>query len=272
MGNNVKKRFTVSLDIETKDLEKQVKGTVSNLKTLLTDLGSASDKMGYFKELVGYIGQIDSALVSLRSNNKGAFDHMFDGLDANLKQEFEQIFGVAKDQLVVLDQLKDKLTALKSSGSTTGADLKPLEQEVKDLYESLGMLDKLDMSGKGKIETRIKKLEAALEGFATVFGDVNAKISKGLNFGSTAGGKGNVVPDIAKDLDDQLKKMKNAVKKSVNDFYKELTKLSGPNSDVLYEIEESLQRALGMDNKEYHDIGAIFSKLEDGTIEADNSP
>ena len=73
MGKDVKRRFTVSLDIETKDIEKQIKATASNVKTILADLGKASDKMGYFKELVDYIGQIDTALTSLQKNNKNLF-------------------------------------------------------------------------------------------------------------------------------------------------------------------------------------------------------
>lgn len=251
MGNNVKKRFTVSLDIETKDLEKQVKGTVSNLKTILADLGSASDKMGYFKELVEYIGQIDSALVAMRSKNKDAFSHMFDGLDAGLKQEFEKIFGVAKDQLGVLDQLKDKLAVLKSSGSASGADLKPLEQEVISLYESIGMLDKLDMSGKGKIESRIKKLEEALEGFAIVFENVNAKIGKGLNFGGLGSRKGNVDGRFGKLSEevqaeiDELKKQQQELQEiidAINNPKKVNVKLS-KNSTEQVEQLKSLKQA-----------------------------
>ena len=270
MGNNVKKRFTVSLDIETKDLEKQVKGTVGNIKTILADIGSAADKMSYFKELVDYIGEIDSALVALRTKNKSAFDHMFDGLDENLKREFEKIFGVAKDQLGVLDQLKGKLAALKSSGTTTGADLKPLEQDVKDLYESLGMLDKLDLSGKGKVETRIKKLEAALEGFATVFGDVNAKISKGFGFGSGGNGAPDLVKDVNKQVD-YLKQAKKTITKAVNDFYKELTKISGSDFNVLESIKMSLQKDLRLKDEEFFNLTDIFYELEDGDIEADEA-
>ena len=77
MGKDVKKRFTVSLDIDTKDIEKQVKATVGNLKTILADLGKASDKMWYFKELVDYstineLGSIQSSRLkgALRSCTK----------------------------------------------------------------------------------------------------------------------------------------------------------------------------------------------------------
>ena len=133
------------------------------------------------------------------------------------------------------------------------------------------MLDKLDISGKGKIETRIKKLEAALENFAVVFGDVNAKISQGLNFGPVSGGKGDAIPDATKDLEEQLKKMKKDVKKAVDDFWKELTKIKGPDSNVLNSIKHSLQKELGFDDKDFFNLNDIFFELEDGDIEAEEA-
>ena len=59
MAGNIKRRFTVSLDIDTKDAEKQIKSTVGNLKTILDNIGTASDKMGVFKELADYLSQIE---------------------------------------------------------------------------------------------------------------------------------------------------------------------------------------------------------------------
>lgn len=198
MGKDFKRRFTVSLDIGTKDAEKQIKSTVGNLKTILADLGSASDKMTYFKELADYLSQVDTQLDSLRQKyGEGIFNQMFGGLDENLRKQMEATFGVAREQLLQLEQLKEKVAAAKNNGITTGADLKPLEQEVRSLYESIGMLDKLDLSGKGKVETRIKKLEAALNGFAVVWDGVNDRVKQGFNFGQQNSSDG---------FDDKVKK------------------------------------------------------------------
>ena len=195
MGKDFKRRFTVSLDIDTKDAEKQIKSTVGNLKTILADLGSASDKMAYFKELADYLSQVDTQLDSLRQKyGEGIFNQMFGGLDENLRKQMEATFGVAREQLLQLEQLKEKVATVKNSGTATGADLKPLEQEVRSLYESVGMLDKLDLSGKGKVETRIKKLEAALNGFAAVWDGLNNKVKNGFNFGNN--GAENIISKL----------------------------------------------------------------------------
>ena len=217
MGKDVKRRFTVSLDIDTKDAEKQIKSTVGNLKTILAELGSASDKMTYFKELADYLSQIDAQLDAFKQKyGEGIFNQMFGGLDESLRKEFEGVFGVAKEQLTALEQLKEKVAAVKSNGTATGADLKPLEQEVKSLYESIGMLDKLDLSGKGKVETRIKKLEAALNGFAVVWDGVNDKIKQGFNFGETGGGFGQN-NDNVDNIVNKLQSVKSIVE-SINNF------------------------------------------------------
>ena len=210
MGNNVKKRFTVSLDIETKDLEKQVKSTVGNLKTILADLGSASDKMGYFKELVDYIGQVDSALTTLKNKNKDAFDHMFDGLDASLKQQLESVFGTSNADFHILDVLREKLSALTAKSSIK--ELRNFAHDINSFYESIGAsspFTDIDKQFSGKANANhIKLLTDSLNNFATVWDGVNKKIQGGFGLGGSGGGTGGAGSgsgDVAK-LSEEVQK------------------------------------------------------------------
>ena len=269
MGKDIKRRFTVSLDIDTKDAEKQIKATVGNLKTILSEMGTASDKMTYFKDLAGYLSQIDAAMDAFKKKHgQGLFDKTFGGLDSNLRKELENVFGVAKEQLTTLDQLKSKVAAAKHSGTTTGADLKPLEQEVRSLYEAAGMLDKLNLSGKGKVETRIKKLEAALEGFAVVFNGVNNKISQGFGFG----GKGfedlgdGIVKDIkssTQDIEKSFEDLKKLIKKKVSEVFD--AQVNGADLKKLDSIKKSLYDALSLSPNDdaFYSIEDIFDELSD---------
>ena len=214
MAKDVKRRFTISLDIETKDVEKQVKATVGNLKTILSDLGSASDKMPYFKELADYLSQIDSELDRFKKKHgDGMFAKVFGGLDSSLRQEMENIFGVTGDQLTKLDVLRTKLSELRLSGKVTAESLKPIEDEVKELYASIGKLDEAKISGRGALETRISKIYQALENFSIVFEDVRDKVSQGFGFG--VGGD---------ELQQQIKGLEKSIKK-YNELIEDIEKL-----------------------------------------------
>lgn len=275
MGKDIKRKFTVSLDIDTKDAEKQIKSTVGNLKDILANMGTASDKMNYFKELADYLSQVDAELDNFKKKHgEDLFAKTFGSLDGSLKKELESVFGVAQEQLVILDRLRSKIASVKTSDVTSTADLKPLEQEVKSLYESVGMLDKLDISGKGKIETRIKKLEAALDGFVVVFNNVNQKISEGFKLGGEDDITG--ISTAVQDMTDGIKKeigeldnLKQIAKKKVTDFYDEL--VGDANHRKLNSIKKSLQEALSFDDKEFFEFTDIFNDLEDGIIEEDEA-
>lgn len=250
MGKNVNRRFTVDLDISTENIEKKVKGTVGNLKTILADLGKASDKMGFFKELTDYLAQVDMQIAMFKQKHgDGLFNQIFGGLDENLRKETEKIFGVAKEQLTQLEQLKEKVAAAKTSGASSD-DLKAIEQEVRAVYEAAGMLDKLDLSGKGKVETRIQKIEDALSSFAQVWKDTNNKISKGFNFSETDATSDidNQIDKINKQLEklDEIKKEIRAVNKEFHKFTKE-TKFDGsvePTIDAVKELIAAYNAAI----------------------------
>lgn len=219
MGKNLNRRFTISLDIDSKSVEKQVKSTVGNLKNILADLGNASDKMNYFKELIDYMQQVDSAVDAWRKNN--AFGNMFDGLDENLRKEMETVFGVAKEELTKLSTLKDKVLHAKTGNATTD-ELRAIEKEIKELYGLMGKQEDAKITGRGTFETRISRMEDALNNFASVWNDVNNKISKGFGFGGgsfdsnfgggSGGGKGDPVTSSVQGIIDKLNRQNEELK------------------------------------------------------------
>ena len=267
MGKDVKKRFTVSLDIETKDVEKQVKATVGNLKTILADLGKASDKMGYFKELVDYIGQIDTALTALRAKNKDAFDHMFDGLDADLKKVMESIFDTSGKSMSALDNLRNRL----NDASKNGAGVKELRQlatEINNLFASLGRAEPIDIdaqfSGRGKAEDRIKILTDALDNFATVWDSVNNKVKSGFGFGG-AGGIVEFSEEVQKEIDaleDKIKSIQDLMAELQNVF--KMTKAFNDGKDVPLGFEATEEAARNLLEQFKSLSAARQTFLEDG--------
>lgn len=257
MAKDVNKKFTINLDISTEDAEKQVKVAAGNIKKMLADMGNAADKMTMLKDVVGYVAQIDQALAALQAKG-GSFSHMFDGMDADLKKVLESIFGVTGESMTALEQLKAKVAAAKNDGTLTGDTLKGLEKEVKGLYGALNMLDKAGISGKGKDETRIAKLESALENFAVVFDGVKKKIKDGLGFGGT--GEGDEILPYLKDqnnkIQQEIKTLEDAAKKYKNILSifngEELTQDTNIKSSVA-ELEELRKTYLNL-VKEANDL------------------
>ena len=196
---NKKIQATATLFLNTADAKKDAEKFVNDIKQKLKSIETAADKVDVFKDLVGYISQVDKALSALKSNNKDVFNSMFNGIDSNLLKEIEGIFGTTKEQLVQLDQLRTKILNAKNNGATTD-ELKALEQQIKDLYYAAGKMDDLKLSGRGALETRIGKMESALDNFATVWDEVNEKVKQG--FGGGSGGSGGEYAKIQKNIKD----------------------------------------------------------------------
>lgn len=267
MGKDVKRRFTVSLDIETKDIEKQIKATASNVKTILADLGKASDKMGYFKELVDYIGQIDTALTSLQKNNKASFDHMFDGLDENLKKVMESIFHTSSEATSALDMLRSKINEASANGAGV-KDLRAIAEEINSLFTSVGKLPPIDLdshfTGRGDATKRIAMLRGSLDAFAETWSDVNNKIKQGFSFGGT-GGLGGFSEEIQRQIDElnrQIKDLENA-KAKFDEIAKTVKTVQSKGDKIIpdsYKADltiESIQKLIG-------EFDSLKTQLESG--------
>lgn len=183
MAKDVKRRFTVTLDVDTKSMEKQIKGTVDNLKTILADMSNSSNNMGYFKEVIDYIGQIDRALLDLKSKHGDAFGKMFGTLDEDLRGQLEKLFRIPSYSLGGLDSIKSSLSSLDASASTK--EFQDLADELNTLYLLAGKsksidIDKQILGSDG--EARIKAITDALDNFATVWDEVVGRVRQGFAF------------------------------------------------------------------------------------------
>lgn len=214
MGKDIKKRFTVSLNIDTKDAEKQIKATVGNIKTILTDMGNASDKMGYFKELVDYIQQVDSELTAFKKKNSDAFDNMFNGLDENLKQVMANIFNTTGESMSALDELRNKINVAGKNGAGV-KELRNMAEEINSLFAGLGKIEPIDIdenfTGRGNLENRIKILTDSLDDFATVWSNVNNKIKNGFTIGGSAAGE--IIPSGSDDVQKKISALESNIEK-----------------------------------------------------------
>lgn len=282
MGKDIKKRFTVSLDIETKDVEKQVKATVGNLKTILADLGKASDKMGYFKELVDYIGQIDTALTTLKTKNKDAFDHMFDGLDENLRKQLEGLFGTSGTVLSQLDVLREKLEALTPKSGIK--ELRSFAKEINTLFDNIGTdspFEDIDKQFAGRANaSHIQLLTDALDNFATVWDGVSQKISGGFGAGGAGSGNSSVISGLSQEMQEEIDKLKKQ-KQEIQELLDIIdnpdntdAKLSTKNNEQLKQLKdikdaylaakeakEQLEKSNMTNTQEYSKVVAQYVKV-----------
>ena len=247
MGKDMKRRFVVSLDISTKDAEKQIRSTVGNLKTILADMGKASGKMGYFKELVDYLYQIDAEIdIFKQKHGEDLFNKVFGELDASLRTEMERLFGTAKTQMDQLEQIRARMVNVQAMGDTdeARAEMKALEQDVRDLFAALGKADEVKLSGRGKIETRLANMEDALNRFAVVWDGVVGRIESGFSFGGVDSGTGSDVTDAVNGITKEVQEAIDRLKKQKEE-YEEIVKTFSSGGRVDVSLPETTKEQIG---------------------------
>ena len=111
-NRDVNRKYTVQLDINTKDAEAQIKSLSTNYKKILSDFSGAASKMNVFKELVDYITQVDTALNRLKNENPVNFKNLFGSLDANLTKSLEGIFDLSNASMNVINELNEKINCI----------------------------------------------------------------------------------------------------------------------------------------------------------------
>lgn len=204
---NKKLQATAQLFLDTKDAQKDAKQFVSDIKQKLSELESAVDKMTVFKDVVSYISQVDKALSALRSKNKDAFNHMFDGLDANLRTQLEGLFG-STGQLTQLDILREKLKTITPKSGIS--EIRKFAEEINVLFTSFGSAAPFDIEkqfGGKTTAAHIELLTDAISNFALVWNVVNSNISKG--FGSGSGNGGWQPPKVASEIQEMIDFLEN---------------------------------------------------------------
>jgi hypothetical protein len=213
---------TAELFLNTKNAKKDAQIFVDDLKQKIADIESAADKMTVFKDMVEYIAQVDKSLAALRERNKDAFNNMFSGLDASLKEQLEKVFGVDSTKLGQLNVLRETLSNL--TPKSTIKEIREFAKSLNEIYESVGLnapfadieneFKEFNKEAKSK---HIEALSSQLANFATVWKNVGTQISKGFG----VGGKGfSGLNQEVQDEIDKLKKQEEEIKeiiKAIND-------------------------------------------------------
>ncbi len=247
-------KAVAELFLDTRDAESDAKQFVQDVKEQLKDLENAVDKVTVFKDFVGYIAQIDKNLSELKAKNADTFKHMFDGLDGNMRQMLESLFGVSGDQLGQVDVLRNKLATL--TPKSTVKDIKAFAGEINQLFRVMGKESPIalqDITASTKADT-IKQMTQALENFATVWQDVNKKVAGGFTFGGTGGGSGSdggspISAEVQAEIDkittqiDELKRAKEELQKvaKLQSTIKSKGSSAIPDSIEAYTTTEAVQ-------------------------------
>ncbi len=188
---NSKFKATAELFLDTSNAKNDAKKFVTDLKQQLNSIETAADKMNVFKELVGYIGQVDNALTALRTKNGDAFKHMFDGVDENFRKQFEDLFELSGDNLQRLDVLREKLATLTPKSGI--AEIRKFATELNKLFTSIGADAPLNIDEfKNKAtQGQIDNITSALGNFEGKWVEMISRLKDGFSLGP--GGVGEAV-------------------------------------------------------------------------------
>ncbi|MBQ8570281.1 MAG: phage tail tape measure protein [Kiritimatiellae bacterium] len=206
MAKDIKKKFTITLDIGTGDAEKQLKSTAENIKQTLKSLSDGSNSLQHFNELSDMLVQIDAQMANLKATYGDGFEGLFNKISASVKNDFQSIFDFAHKKLAEfnadiqadkthLDSLNAMMTEYKKASKVgeqafnldkiTG--FKGTKKEVQELYAVFDQLaeakKKFESSGDFTSEAYIKNYIQLMK---TAAGLINAdKLSEneGKDFG-----------------------------------------------------------------------------------------
>ena len=199
-------RATAKLFLDTKSAQSDAAKFVEDIRSKLTSIETAADKMTVFKDVVSYIGQIDRALSMLQKNNPSAFQTMFSGLDQGLRQQLESVFGTSNSQLNQIDVLREKLNTLTPQSGI--AALREFAIEINNLFLSLGAQAPFEnvekMFANKATEDHIRLLTDAVSNFATVWSDTGAKVQQGF----ALGGAGSGVPKLSEEIQMEIERLR----------------------------------------------------------------
>ena len=220
---NTKIKATAQLFLDTSNAKNDAKKFVTDLKQQLNSIETAADKMNVFKELVGYIGQVDNALTALRTKNGDAFKHMFDGMDENFRKQFEDLFGLSGDNLQRLDVLREKLATLTPKSGI--AEIRKFATELNKLFTSIGADAPLNIDEfKNKAtQGQIDSIISALGNFETKWAEIVSRLKYGLGVGSSGVGGG---------VSDGIKKSAEDIKTEINNYEAQIQRLKNLKSDI----------------------------------------
>lgn len=258
-NRDVNRKYTVQLDINTKDAEAQIKSLSNNYKKILSDFSGAASKMNVFKELVDYITQVDTALNRLKNENPVNFKNLFGSLDANLTKSLEGIFDLSNASMNVINELNEKIDRAQKNGSKV-ADLREIATDINSLFTSMGKPEPIDIDslfkGKAKPEQRIEVLKTSINSLMDVFANANAQLGQGLNLGSV---KPQDTATLVENQIKNLKKQKDDLNKTVGEIESTLNRLKDLKSVEGYDDGKKItMEDFEKSQKSYKNISKTF--------------
>lgn len=213
MADAVQKIFRFKFDFNKKDIKKQLKEISGDVAALISDIGSASDKVVIFKDMIGYLDKIDSAIAAFKSRNKNAFEEIFSGFDGDALKYVEKLFGVDGGKIALFHELQKQVEA----ASKSGAKLDKLKQtaiDINALLDSVGIDKKINLdifeANQGKKTERLDALRNALDSFVASFTNAREVMKNGFGGtggtggGAGGGGFGNALNEINKKIQEEI--------------------------------------------------------------------
>ena len=188
MAKNIKKKFTISLDIGTSDAEKQLKSAAESIKKTLKGIAQEGNSLQLFNELADKLSQVDDQMSSLKQSYGSDFERLFSQIGASIREEFGSAFDAASvklkefqasvaDEKSKLDNWQAILTDFnKASKAATQAKngdkitgFKGTKEEAQELFASFDELIERkkvfessgDFSSEGYLKNYIKLMKTA---------------------------------------------------------------------------------------------------------------
>lgn len=169
MGKDVKKKFTVSLDIDTKDAEKQVKASAEHIKEILS--GAIKDGVGV-KELRNIADAINSIFEGIGQMPPLDIDKNFKG-NGSAEKRIKMLTDALDNLGTVIDQIKTgSLDGI--GGKTDGISqevqeeinrLKKQKQEMQDIIDAINNPQAVNIKLSKKADDQFEQVKALKDAF-----------------------------------------------------------------------------------------------------------
>lgn len=206
MAKDVKKKFTISLDIGVREAEQQLKNAATNIKQTLNNIAQETNSLKYFNELHKQMSQVDSLMGAMKNKYGDGFEDIFKQIGASMGKELSGVFDIANDKLNEFktdiageEQKLNNLKALLSDFNKAskqgkqaidGDDItgfKGTKKEVQELYASFDELIKkkndFETSGDFSSERYIKNYIKLMKTAAGLVNADNLSFNEGKYFG-----------------------------------------------------------------------------------------
>lgn len=254
---------TAKLFLDVSDAKSDAKQFISDLKQQLSSIETAADKMTVFKDLVSYIAMIDKNLANLIAKNGNAFKHMFDGLDSNVHNQFEELFGISGENLKRLDMLREKVASI-TDGSKVG-EVRKVAEELNKLFVAVGKEAPINIDDIKKKATseQINNIKSEFINFEKLWAEKVSGLKDNFNLsGIGIGSFSEGVQNEIKKLQDQITELK-ALRKELDSILQ--AKKDYDNFNPL-NLEFNISQVEELINK-YKELDSVSGSLQKGTKE-----